>query len=46
MSGLAVVTCMDARIDVEDVVHTAVDGDSLRIRSWHRGRGLQERRRS
>ena len=34
------------RIDVEEVVHTAVDGDALRIRSWHRGRGLQDRRRA
>jgi len=34
------------RIDVEEVVHTAVDGDRLRIRSWHRGRGVQERHRS
>ncbi len=34
------------RVDVDEVVHTAVDGDSLRIRSWHRGRGVQERRRS
>lgn len=34
------------RIDVDEVVHTAVDGDALRIRSWHRGRGVQERRRS
>ena len=34
------------RIDVEEVVHTGVDGDALRIRSWHRGRGLQDRRRS
>ena len=34
------------RIDVDEVVHTAVDGDALRIRSWHRGRGMQERTRS
>jgi len=34
------------RIDVEEVVHTAVDGDRLRVRSWHRGRGVQERRRA
>lgn len=34
------------RIDVDEVVHTAVDGERLRIRSWHRGRGVQERRRS
>jgi hypothetical protein len=34
------------RIDVDEVVHTAVDGNSLRIRSWHRGRGVQERKRS
>ena len=34
------------RLDLDEVVHTAVDGDSLRIRSWHRGRGVQERRRS
>jgi hypothetical protein len=34
------------RIDVDEVVHTAVDGDRLRIRSWHRGRGVQEHLRS
>ena len=34
------------RIDVDEVVHTDVDGDRLRIRSWHRGRGLQERHRA
>ena len=34
------------RIDIDEVVHTDVDGDRLRIRSWHRGRGLQERHRS
>ncbi len=34
------------RIDVDEAVHTAVDGDRLRIRSWHRGRGVQERHRS
>ena len=34
------------RIDVDEVVHTAVAGDRLRIRSWHRGRGVQERLRS
>ena len=34
------------RVDVEEVVHTAVAGDRLRIQSWHRGRGLQERLRS
>ena len=34
------------RIDVDEVVHTAVDGDRLRIRSWHRGRGVQQRHRA
>ena len=34
------------RIALTEVVHTAVDGDALRIRSWHPGRGVQERRRS
>ena len=34
------------RIDLDEVVHTGVDGNALRIRSWHRGRGVQERRRS
>ena len=34
------------RIDVDEVVHTDVDGDRLRIRSWHRGRGVQERHRA
>ena len=33
------------RIDLTEVVHTRVDGDALRITSWHRGRGLQVRRR-
>ncbi len=32
------------RIDLAEVVHTRVDGDALRITSWHAGRGLQERR--
>jgi len=32
------------RIHLAEVVHTRVDGDALLIRSWHRGRGLQERR--
>ena len=34
------------RIDIDEVVHTDVDGDRLRIRSWHRGRGVLERLRS
>jgi hypothetical protein len=34
------------RVDVDEVVHTAVDGDRLRIRSWHRGRRVQERHRA
>ena len=34
------------RIDLLEVVHTAVDGDALRITSWHAGRGLQSRRRA
>ena len=51
VSGRAVEVASDDashrfRIDVEEVVHTAVAGDRLRIRSWHRGRGLQERLRS
>ena len=33
------------RIDLTEVVHTAVDGDALRITSWHPGRGVQVRRR-
>ena len=32
------------RIDLTEVVHTAVDGDALRITSWHPGRGVEERR--
>lgn len=32
------------RIDLAEVVHTAVAGDALLVRSWHRGRGVQERR--
>jgi hypothetical protein len=34
------------RIDVDEVVHTAVQGDRLHIRSWHRGRGVEERHRA
>ena len=34
------------RIDLTEVVHTAVDGDALRITSWHLGRGVQVRRRA
>ncbi len=36
------------RIDLSEVVHTAVapDGEHLRIRSWHAGRGVQERLRA
>ena len=34
------------RIDLLEVVHTAVDGDALRITSWHAGRGVQSRRRA
>jgi hypothetical protein len=34
------------RIDFDEVVHTAVDGDALRIRSWHRGQGVREWRRA
>lgn len=33
------------RIEPSEVVHTTVDGDALLITSWHRGRGVQERRR-
>ena len=32
------------RIDLAEVVHTRVDGDALRITSWHPGRGVEERR--
>ena len=51
VSGRAVEVASDDgshrfRIDVDEVVHTAVAGDRLRIRSWHRGRGVQERHRS
>ena len=34
------------RIDLTEVVHTTVDGDALRIVSWHAGRGLEQRRRA
>lgn len=34
------------RIDLEEVVLTLVEGDRLVVRSWHPGRGVQERRRS
>ena len=34
------------RIDLTEVVHTRVDGDALLISSWHRGRGVQQRRRA
>lgn len=33
------------RIDITEVVHTAVRGDVLVIRSWHPDRGLQTRER-
>jgi hypothetical protein len=33
------------RIDLDEVVHTMVDGNALLISSWHRGRGVQQRRR-
>ena len=51
VSGRAVEVASDDashrfRIDVDEVVHTAVAGDRLRIRSWHRGRGVQERHRA
>ena len=32
------------RIDLAEVVHTEVAGGALRVRSWHAGRGVQERR--
>ena len=34
------------RIDVTEVVHTAVQGDHLVIRSWHPGRGVERRERT
>lgn len=34
------------RIDLAEVVRTAVQGDGLLITSWHAGRGVQERRRT
>ena len=34
------------RIDLNEVVHTAVQGNGLLIRSWHPGRGVQEQRRT
>jgi hypothetical protein len=33
------------RIDITEVVHTAVGGDHLVIRSWHPGRGVERRER-
>jgi hypothetical protein len=33
------------RIEVTEVVHTAVDGDALLITSWHEGRGVTTARR-
>jgi hypothetical protein len=33
------------RIDITEVVHTAVAGDHLVIRSWHPGRGAERRER-
>jgi hypothetical protein len=33
------------RIELTEVVHTTVDGDALLIRTWHRGRGVGQRRR-
>ena len=34
------------RVDLDEVVCTDVDGERLRIRSWHRGRGPQQLHRS
>ena len=34
------------RLDLDEVVHTRVDGDALVITSWHRGRGVEQQRRS
>jgi hypothetical protein len=34
------------QVDIDEVVLTTVEGDQLLIRSWHPGRGLEERRRS
>ncbi len=34
------------RIELEEVVLTVVEGDELVVRSWHAGRGVQERRRT
>jgi hypothetical protein len=33
------------RIDVTEVVHTTVENDTLVIRSWHPGRGVERRER-
>ena len=33
------------RIDVDEVVHTAVEGDELVITAWHPDRGVEVRRR-
>ncbi len=33
------------RLDIREVVLTTVEGDRLVIRSWHPGRGVQEKRR-
>jgi len=33
------------RVDLTEVVHTRVDGDSLVVTSWHPGRGVQVTRR-
>ena len=49
VAGLAVEVSSGAahafRVDVAEVVHTRVDGDALRITSWHPGRGVEVRRR-
>jgi len=34
------------RIDIDEAVLTRVSGDSLHIRSWHPGRGVEEKVRS
>ena len=34
------------RIDIDEAVLTRVSGDSLHIRSWHPGRGVEEKQRS
>ena len=51
LSGVAVEVPVEGaghrfRVDLLEVVHTRVDGDSLLVTAWHPGRGLERHRRA